>query len=143
MNFLLELLCIGSITALIHIKTIAHRAVPVFYSRRYRPIVMFTSRPLHTRKKKHLLGSVNSREIPGTVAYAEPNHDSTVLAINSKPLEVASRSKVLGDYFCRRTCENRINFVNQEAVWKSKTVLMWRNERRWRTNYIHYKRTQN
>ena len=104
MNFPLELLCVGNI-ALIHIKkAIAYRAVPVFSSRRYRSIVRFMFRPLHTRKKKpHLLGSVNSREILGTVAYAEPNPESTVLAVNSKLLEVASRSEVLGDYFCRRT----------------------------------------
>ena len=56
-----------------------------------------------------------------------------MLAINSKPLKVASHSKMVGDHFWRRTSENRINFVNLQGVWKSTTALMWRNE-----NKLHF-----
>jgi hypothetical protein len=103
-----------------HKKAIAGLAVPVFSNRKYRSVVRSTFRPLITQGKK---ASVRIGELQRNSGHGglcmEPNPESTVLAINSKPLEVVSRSKMSGDYFCRRTCEHRIKFVNHEVVWKS------------------------
>jgi len=74
MNFPLELLCIGSITALIHIKkAIAYRAVPFFSSRRYKSIGSCSGRYTPERKKASVrLGELQRNSGHGGLCGTEP-----------------------------------------------------------------------